>query len=71
MDTSPAAYSREHGTLDAYVKKIPSIMNYAQRKRHRIIWLVLAILLPVLFVLAMMSVPEMAVQEEQFLNTHQ
>lgn len=43
-------------------------MNYKQRKQHRLVWLILAVLLPALFLLAVLSIPDTAVQEEWFLT---
>ncbi len=38
----------------------------AQRKRHRIIWLVFAILLPILFVLTVLVIPKPVTQPELY-----
>ena len=38
-------------------------MSPKLRKRHRLVWTILAILLPVLFLLAIWSIPQPVVQE--------
>lgn len=41
-------------------------MHPALRKRHRIVWLLFAIVLPVLFIIAICNIPEKATQEKLF-----
>lgn len=41
-------------------------MILTQRRRHRLIWLVLAFLLPILFVMTVLWLPEEAQQEKLF-----
>lgn len=38
-------------------------MTPTLRKRHRLVWLLLAIALPVLFVLALLSIPQPVMQD--------
>ncbi len=44
-------------------------MKPSLRKRHRIIWLLLAVVIPVLFVLAILYLPERVYQEQLFQET--
>jgi len=44
-------------------------MTPSLRKRHRVIWLILALLLPLLFGLAIWSIPKDAVQEKLYQST--
>jgi len=41
-------------------------MTPTLRKRHRLVWLVLAIALPLLLVLALLSIPQPAVQDKLY-----
>ena len=41
-------------------------MTPSLRKRHRIIWMLLAIVLPLLFLAAVLSIPEKATQEKLY-----
>ena len=43
-------------------------MTPALRKRHRIFWMILAIVLPLLFLAAVLSIPETVTQEELYLE---
>ena len=38
----------------------------AQRKRHLIIWTILAIVLPILFILSIMVIPKMVHQDQLY-----
>ena len=39
-------------------------MIITQRKRHRLIWMVMAVLLPILFILAIVWLPQEVYQED-------
>jgi hypothetical protein len=41
-------------------------MNIAQRKRHRVAWMIMAVLLPILFALAMLWLPKEVYQDQLF-----
>lgn len=43
-------------------------MTPALRKYHRTIWMILAIVLPLLFIAAILSIPEKVTQEELYLE---
>jgi len=41
-------------------------MNIAQRKRHRMIWMIMAVVLPILFTLAILWLPKEVYQDQLF-----
>ena len=44
-------------------------MQPALRKRHKIIWIILAIVLPILFITAILNIPKKITQEKLFHKT--
>lgn len=43
-------------------------MNVAFRKRHRTIWLILGVLLPILFILSLLYLPNIGTQDDLHLQ---
>lgn len=41
-------------------------MNVNQRKRHRLIWVIMAVLIPILFTLAVLWLPKEVHQDQLF-----
>ena len=46
-------------------------MTPTLRKRHRIFWMILAIVLPILFLAAILSIPDEVTQEELYLEINE
>ena len=66
MEAAAFAYPGFHVVVANHAQKISEIMRHAFRKRHRRIWIILAIVLPILFVLAVLAIPEKTIQNKLY-----